>query len=91
MRLVYIEWLLELVWIFWRRRSCLASVKIWTADLPAYVPVIVLTVLPHNGWKITQKSLLTKWDGGFGLGVFDLWQEFLEGFSEHCNFPWSFV
>jgi hypothetical protein len=60
-----------------------AAAKIWTPDLTAYILVSLLTVLPHTDLKIKQKSVLRKWDGRFGLGVFDSWQEFLEGFSEH--------
>jgi len=48
--LVFIEldvrWLLELAWMFWRKDSSLAPSKILTPDLPAYIPVIVLTMLP---------------------------------------------
>ncbi len=40
-------------------------------DLPAYILVIVLTVLPHTDLKIIEKSILIKRDGRFGLGVFD--------------------
>jgi len=36
-------WALELVWMFWRSDSSIAPAKIWTADLPAYIRVIVLT------------------------------------------------
>jgi len=60
-------------------------------DLTAYILVSLLTVLPHTDLKIKQKSVLRKWDGRFGLGVFDSWQEFLESFSEHDNICWSFV
>jgi hypothetical protein len=51
-------WALELVWMFFRRDSSLALAEILTAHLPVYIPVIVLTVLPHTGLKIMQNSLL---------------------------------
>ena len=67
-------WALELVWMFWRGDSSVASAKIWTADLPAYIPLTVLTVLPHSDMKVIQKSLLIKWDSRFGLDVYDSWR-----------------
>jgi len=39
-------WVLELAWMFWRKDSSLALSKIRTPDLPAYILVIVLTMLP---------------------------------------------
>jgi hypothetical protein len=81
-------WALELVWMFCRRDSSVAAVKIWT---PVYILVTVLNMPPHIGLKEMQKSVLINWDGRIGLDVFHLWQEFLEGFSERGNFPWSSV
>jgi len=85
------RWALELVWMFWRRDSSLVPAEIWTSDLPVYILVIVLTMLPHTGLKKMQKSVLINWDGRIGLDVFDSWQEFLKGFSEHGNIPWISV
>jgi len=65
--------------------------KIWTPDLPGYILVSVLTMLSQTDLKIIRKSVLTEREGRFGLNVFVSWQEFLEEFSEHDNFPWSFV
>ena len=84
-------WSLELIWMFWRRDSSLVPAEIWTSDLPVYILIIVLNMLPHSGLKKMQKSVLINWDGRIGLDVFDSWQEFLEGFSEHGNFPWISV
>jgi hypothetical protein len=39
-------WVLELAWMFWRKDSYLAPSKILTPDLPLYILVIVLTMLP---------------------------------------------
>jgi hypothetical protein len=47
--------------------------------------VILLIVLPHTDLKIIQKSVLIKWNGSFGLDVFDWWLEFVEGFCGHGN------
>ena len=80
------EWALELAWIFWRKDSSLAASKIWTPNLLAYILVIVLTMLPLTDLKVIQKSILINWDRMLGLDVFDLWQEFLEIFSEHSDF-----
>ena len=52
-------WMLGLVWMFWRRDSSLVPAKIRTPDLPAYIIVIVLNMLPHTGLKNMQKSVLT--------------------------------
>jgi hypothetical protein len=41
-------WVLELVWMFWRRDSAVASVKILT---PVYIVVIVFNMLSHTGLK----------------------------------------
>jgi len=41
-------------------KSSLATAKILTADLPAYIPLTVLTVLPHGDMKIIQMYLLIK-------------------------------
>jgi hypothetical protein len=51
-------WVLELVWMFWRKDSSFASAEIRTADLPAYIQVIVLNILPHAGLKKMHKSVL---------------------------------
>jgi hypothetical protein len=53
-------WVLELVWMLWRRDSSGAAAKIRTPDLPAYIVVILLIVLPHTDLKIIQKSVLIK-------------------------------
>jgi hypothetical protein len=83
------------------------SAKIWTQDLPfqctnfaaakittsgvtANILVIVLTAAPY-WFEDNTKVSINKISGRFGLGVFYWWQEFLEDFSEHGNFPWSFV
>jgi hypothetical protein len=62
--LVFIEletgWTLELAWIFWRKDSSLAPSKILTPDLPAYILVIVLIMLPLTALKVIQKSILIK-------------------------------
>ena len=79
-------WALELAWMFWRKDSSHALSKIGTPDLPVYILVIVLTIMPFTDLKVIQKSILIKWDGSLGLDVFDSWQEFLEGFSEHGDF-----
>jgi len=110
--LIYIQleagWVLELVRMFWRRYSSLASAKIWTQDLPiqcthyfaakiwtpdlpGYILVSVLTMLPQTYLKIIRKSVLTEREGRFGLNMLVSWQEFLDEFCEHDNFPWSFV
>jgi hypothetical protein len=60
-------WALELVWIFWRRKNSIASAKICTPDIPAYILVIILNVMPHTDLKIIQMSVLMKWDGWFVL------------------------
>ena len=60
-------WVLQLVWMDRRRDSSVASAKIWTPDLPAYILVIVLTVLPDIDLKIIHKSILIERDGRFGL------------------------
>ena len=86
-----VGWVLDLVWMFWRRDSSVAPAKIWTPDLPVYILVIVLIMLPHNDLKVMQKAVLIKWDGRFGLDVFYSWHEFLEDFSEHGNTAWSSV
>jgi hypothetical protein len=80
------EWVLELVWMFWRIDSSLAPAKIWTPDLPAYILVILLIVLPHTDLKIIQKFVLIRWNGSFGLNVFDWWLEFVEGFCGQGNY-----
>ena len=43
-----VGWALELVWMFWRKDSSLASAKIWTPYLPAYIFVIILTMLSYT-------------------------------------------
>jgi len=48
-----------------------SAAKILTPDLPAYTSVSVLTLLLHNDLKIITKSVLKKWDWGFGLFVFE--------------------
>ena len=82
---------LELVWLFWRMDISIGSAKIWTPYLQAYILVILLIMLPHTDMKIIQKSVLIKWNGNFGLDVFDSWLEFLEGVCGHGNFRWSSV
>jgi len=61
---VFIEldagWVLELVWMFWRRDSSVVPAKILTPDIAVYIVVIVLSVLPHTDLKIIQKSILIK-------------------------------
>jgi hypothetical protein len=52
-------------------RRYIAAVKIRTPDLPVYILVIVLTVVPHTDLNIIEKSLLMKKDGSFGLGFVD--------------------
>ena len=83
-------WALEMVWMFWRWDNSLVSAKLRTPDLPVCI-VVILTMLLHTDLKIIQKCVLIKWDGRFGFVVFDSWQEFLEGFSEEGNLPWSSV
>ena len=67
------------------------AAKIWTPDIPGYILVNVLIMIPQTDFKIIRKSVLTEWEGRFGLDVFVSWQEFLEELSELDNFPWSFV
>jgi len=62
---------LERALMFWRRASSIVPAKFWTPDIPAYILVIVLTVLLHTDLKIIQTSILIKWDWRFGLDVFD--------------------
>ena len=67
------------------------AATIWTPELPGYILVSVLIMMPQTDFKIIRKPVLTEQEGRFGLDVFVSWQEFLEEFSEHVNFPWSFV
>jgi hypothetical protein len=47
-------WPLALIWMFWKRDNSLAPVKIFTSDLPAYILVIFLIMIPHTDLKIIQ-------------------------------------
>jgi hypothetical protein len=63
-------WVLELVWMFWRREfSCCCQDL--NPDLPACIHVTVLTVLPHTDVQIIHKSIII-WDGRFGLDMFNV-------------------
>jgi hypothetical protein len=44
-------WVLELVWVFWRKNNTVAADKIRTPELPLYIPVTVLSVLHHADFK----------------------------------------
>jgi hypothetical protein len=53
-------WALELAWMFLRKNCSHAPSKISTPDLPAYILVIVLIMLPLTDLKVIQKSILIK-------------------------------
>ena len=49
---------LQLVWIFWRSDSSIVSPKISTEDVPWYILVILLIMMPDTDLKIIKKSVL---------------------------------
>jgi len=79
------EWVLELIWMCWRRDSSLAADKIWTPDLPAYIQSYWL--LPHTDLKIKVHFYKMRWE----IWIQSVWfmTEIPKTFSEHGNWSWS--
>jgi len=40
-------WVMEMAWMFWKRNISISPAKIWTADVPGYIPVFLLSLLPR--------------------------------------------
>ena len=64
----------------------MTSAKIPTPDLPAYILVIVMAMLPCNDVMIIEKYITEIKLRGFVLDVFDH-DDFMEGFCGHGNVP----
>ena len=39
-------WVLDLIWMFWRKDSSLVRTKIWNLDISEYIRITALTATP---------------------------------------------
>jgi len=64
-------WMLERLWKVLRVDISIAAANIWTPDLPSYILVILLILLPHTCLKIIQKPVLLKGNVSFVSEICD--------------------